>query len=163
RSEALDKPLIRVSFLTQDSGLGEAIARALGEGFATRAVNDRQLERVSEVRENSDVLLLDLRSANTRGDEDALLHLMSELRRAPARLPMVVLCEEENKGLILRAMEHGADDSVTNPPNMIELRLILRRAHRVHAAERELQRLRANERPTGRLHELLGTSAPMQE
>src|SRR5262249_26085555 len=42
------------------------------------------------------------------------------------------------------------------------LRLILRRAHRVHAAERELQRLRANERPTGRLHELLGTSAPMQ-
>ena len=46
---------------------------------------------------------------------------------------------------------------------MMELRLILRRAFRFHAAEREVQRLRANERPTGRLHELLGTSAPMQE
>jgi DNA-binding NtrC family response regulator len=159
----LDKPVIRVSFLTQDSGLGDAIARALGEGFVTRAVNERQFDRLADVRENSDVMLLDLRSANTDGDEDAILRLMADLSRVPARPPMVVLCEEENKGLIFRAIEHGADDSVTNPPNMIELRLILRRAHRVHAAERELQRLRANERPTGRLNELLGTSAPMQE
>ena len=109
------------------------------------------------------MILLDLRSANTEGDEDAVLRLMGELSRAPSHPPMVVLCEEDNRKLIFRAIEHGADDSVTNPPNMIELRLILRRAHRVHAAERELQRLRANERPTGRLHELLGTSAPMQE
>jgi len=159
----LDKPVIRVSFLTQDSGLGDAIARALGDVFATSAVNERHFNRLTEVRENSDVMLLDLRSANTEGDEEAILSLMTDLNRVPARPPMVVLCEEENKAIILRAMEHGADDSVTNPPNMIELRLILRRAYRVHAAERELLRLRANERPTGRLHEVLGTSAPMQE
>jgi len=159
----LDKHVIRVSFLTQDSGLGDAIARALGEGFVTRAVNERQFNQLAEIRESSDVILLDLRSANTQGDDQAVLHLMDELSKAPSHPPLVVLCEEENRGLIFRAIEHGADDSVTNPPNMIELRLIIRRAYRVHAAERELQRLRANERPTGRLHELLGTSAPMQE
>ena len=77
---------------------------------------------------------------------------------------MVVLFEEENRGLLFKAIDHGAEDSITNPPNMVEVRLILRRACRFHAAEREVERLRANElRPTGRLHELLGTSAPMQE
>ena len=159
----MDKPAIRVSFLTQDSGLGEAIARALGEGFATRAVTERQFDQLTEVRQGSDVILLDLRSANTQGDDEAVLRLMAEIGKVPSHPPLVVLCEEENRALILRAIEHGAADSVTNPPNMIELRLILRRAHKVHAAEKELQHLRANERPTGRLHELLGTSAPMQE
>jgi DNA-binding NtrC family response regulator len=159
----LDKQVIRVSFLTQDSGFGDAIARALGEGFVTRAVNEPQFDQLAQVRESSDVILLDLRSANTQGDDEAVLRLMDELGKVPSHPPLVVLCEEDNRALIFRAIEHGADDSVTNPPNMIELRLILRRAYKVHAAEKELQRLRANERPTGRLHELLGTSAPMQE
>jgi DNA-binding NtrC family response regulator len=159
----LDKQAIRVSFLTQDSGLGEAIARALGEGFVTRAVGEQQFDRLTEVREWSDVILVDLRSANTQGDDETILRLMDEIGKAPSHPPLVVLCEEENRALIFQAIEHGAEDSVTNPPNMMELRLILSRAHRFHAAEREVQRLRANERPTGRLHELLGTSAPMQE
>jgi len=159
----LDKQVIRVSFLTQDSGLGEAIARALGEDFATRTINQGQLDQLADVRELSDVILLDLRSANTQGDDEAVLRLMDDISKVPSHPPLVVLCEEENRALIFRAIEHGADDSVTNPPNMMELRLILRRASKFHAAEREVQRLRANERPTGRLHELLGTSAPMQE
>ena len=159
----MDKQVIRVSFLTQDSGLGDAIARALGEDFATRAVDRWQFDQLTEVRESSDVILLDLRSANTQGDDETVLRLMDEISKVPSHPPLVVLCEEANRQLILRAIEHGADDSVTNPPNMMELRLILRRAFKFHAAEREVERLRANERPTGRLHELLGTSAPMQE
>ena len=111
-----------------------------------------------------DVILLDLRAASTQGDEEGMLRLMDAIGKLPAHPPMVVLFEEENRGLLFKAIDHGADDSITNPPNMMEVRLILRRAYRFHAAEREVQRLRANElRPTGRLHELLGTSAPMQE
>jgi DNA-binding NtrC family response regulator len=160
---SLDKQEIRVSFLTQDSGLGDAVARALGEGFATKAVSEQRFEQLTEVRENSDVILLDLRAANTQGDDEAMLRLMDGIGKVPSHPPLVVLYEEDNRPVLFRALEHGADDSVTSPPNMVELRLILRRAYRVHAAERELQRLRVNERPTGRLHELLGTSAPMQE
>jgi DNA-binding NtrC family response regulator len=159
----LEKQVLQISFLTQDSGLGEAIARALGEGFLTRAVGEQRFDHLAEVRDWSDVILLDLRSANTQGDDETVLRLMDEISKVPSHPPLVVLCEEENRPLIFRAIEHGAEDSVTNPPNMMELRLILRRAHKFHAAERELQRLKANERPTGRLHELLGTSAPMQE
>jgi DNA-binding NtrC family response regulator len=163
-SETLDREVIRVSFLTHDSGLGDAIARALGEGFCTRTISEWDLERAAAVCDACDVILVDLRAASTEGDEEAMLRLMDAIGKLLTHPPIVVLFEEENRGLLFRAIEHGADDSVTNPPNMIEMRLILRRAHRFHAAEREVQRLRANEiRPTGRLHELLGTSAPMQE
>ncbi len=163
-SETLDKEVIRVSFLTQDSGLGDAIARALGEDFSTRTISEWDLEQAAAVCDTCDVILLDLRAASTQGDEEGMLRLMDAIGKLPAHPPMVVLSEEENRELLFRAIDHGADDSITNPPNMIEVRLILRRAYRFQAAERELRRLRANElRPTGRLHELLGTSAPMQE
>jgi DNA-binding NtrC family response regulator len=46
---------------------------------------------------------------------------------------------------------------------MVELRLILRRAYKYHAAENELERLRAETVGNGRLHELLGTSPAIQE
>jgi DNA-binding NtrC family response regulator len=163
-SETLDREVIRVSFLTQDSGLGDAIARALGEDFSSRTISEFDVEQVAAICDACDVVLLDLRSASTEGDDEAMLRLMDAIGKAPAHPPMVVLFEEENRSLLFRAIDHGAEDSITNPPNMTEVRLVLRRAQRFHAAERELQRLRANElRPTGRLHELLGTSAPMQE
>lgn len=159
----MDKQVIRVSFLSQDSGLGDGIARALGEGFVARTVSEGLCDHLAEVRDSSDVILLDLRSANTHGDEESLLGLVDEFGRAPFRLPVVVLCEEQNRSLIYRAINRGAEDSIANPPNVIELRLILRRAHRFRMAEEELRQLRANERSAGSLHELLGTSTPMQE
>jgi DNA-binding NtrC family response regulator len=76
---------------------------------------------------------------------------------------VVVFYEEENRGLLLRAFEHGAYDSATNPPNIIELRLILRRAYKYHVAATELHQARVNARSAGRLQELLGSSPPMQE
>ena len=56
----MDNSAIRVSFLTQDSGLGEAIARALGEGFVTHAVREQRFDQLGQVRQESDVILLDL-------------------------------------------------------------------------------------------------------
>ena len=159
----MDRRAIRVSFLSPDSGLGDAIARALGEGFAARTLSTAANSTLSEARECSDVILLDLRSASTQGSPDVVLPLIGELSKPPYRLPVVVLCEEENRPLMVRAVDLGAEDSVTSPPNMTELRLVLRRADRFRGAEEEIRRLRANEQSAGSLHDLLGTSTPMQE
>ena len=159
----MEKPIIQVSFLSQDSGLGEAIARTLGEGFVTRASNEREFDRLSEVRRWADVVLLDLRSANTNGNDAAVLRLMDAMNETPSHPPLVVLCDGENRNLLLRCMEHGASDSIASPPNILELRIMLRRAYRFHEAEEELRRLRAGTLYTGRLHELIGTSTAMQE
>ena len=159
----MEKPTIQVSFLSQDSGLGEAIARTLGEGFLIRACNEKEFDRMSEVRRWADVVLLDLRSANTNGNDEAVLRLMDAMNETPSHPPLVVLCDGENRNLLLRCMEHGASDSIASPPNILELRIMLRRAYRFHEAEEELRRLRAGTLSTGRLHELIGTSTAMQE
>jgi DNA-binding NtrC family response regulator len=154
--------IIRVSFLTQDTGLADAIARALGECFETRASSELQLELLNETLASSHVLLIDLRTSNSEEFDEAALRLMRQLNGLPSHPPIVVLCDEEHRGPFLRAVEYGADDSITSPPNISELRIILRRVYKLYASEQELQKLRGMG-TAGRLHELIGNSAPMQE
>lgn len=153
---------IRVCFLSEDSGLADAIGRALGEGFVSRSSKDLCLDRPTDLQDCCDVAVLDLRAASTQGDCERRLHLLDEIVQIPNHPPVVVICDS-NSELLLETAARGAYDSVTNLPSMVELRLILRRACNFHAAEKELERLRASARGTGRLHELLGTSQAMQE
>jgi DNA-binding NtrC family response regulator len=154
---------IRVCFLSPDSGLVSVIAKALGEGFLTRSSQEFNHGQLAELQEWCDVTVLDLRSTIPDSDQEAGFRLLDDISKAHSHAPVVVLCESSPQELLRKVMEHGAYDSVTNPPNMIELRLILRRARNFHAAEKELGRLRASARGTGRLHELFGTSQAMLE
>jgi DNA-binding NtrC family response regulator len=162
-SQALEKQTLRVVFLSLDLGLGGAVAHALGEGFVVRACDGRESGCLADARSWADVVLLDLRSSDTPGYEEVAMRLLGEMTAATSHPPLVVLCDAENRALLLRAIEYGATDSIANPPSIPELKLMLRRAHRIHAAEEELQRLRASASPTGKFHELVGASRPMQE
>jgi len=142
--------------------LGEAIARALGNGFVTRPTSDYQSSRLAELRESCDVILLDLRTQGSQVDYEAGLRLMEAMNQFESHPPMVALCDSENRQVLVKIMEHGSYDSITSPPNIAELRLILRRAHKFYSAEKELERLRTGA-GSGRLQELLGTSPAMQE
>ena len=157
-----DQP-IGICFISQDSGLTQAIARALGPGFASRAMSDFQASRVPDIRDWCDVVLLDLRDTGSRASQEASLRTMDAINQYQSHPPMVALCDAENRELSVSVMERGAYDSVSNPPNIVELRLILKRACKYYAAEKEVERLRASAFGAGRLHELLGTSALMQE
>lgn len=156
-----DSPMLKVCFLTQDTGLAEAIARALGDGFEARGSSELRFEQLGETLAWAHVILIDLRTNVPEDFGEAALRLMSEVNDLRIHPPIVVLCDEAQQLLFLRAIEHGADDSVLNPPNISELRRILRRLYKLYSSERELHRLRGE--PAGRLHELIGTSAPMQE
>src|SRR6201981_1511093 len=163
RENAVSEQSVHVYFLSQDLGFADPLARALGAEFTSRASSDVQFDRLTDLREWCDVVLLDLRSAHTAGDSESRLRLMDEIIRTPTAPPVIALCDEGNSQIILRAIERGAYDTITNPPNMMELRLVLRRAHRSHVSEQEVERLKASARGSGRLHELLGTSSAMQE
>jgi DNA-binding NtrC family response regulator len=158
----MDKELLQVSFLSHDGGLGEAVARALGDGFSLRTNGSTRLDQLQEILSWSDVALLDLRHSNDRSEEVGL-RLLDDIHAQPAHPPVLVLCDAENRMLLLKTIEKGATDSVPNPPNIMELRLLFRRAYRMTAAERELRQLRALETAGRRLHGLLGSSSPMQE
>lgn len=154
---------IHVCFFSQDIALAAVIARALGAGFETRTSDKLQANQLAELREWCDILLLDLRTASSQGDLETGLQLMDEVKQVLSDRPVVVLCDKEDRASHLSVMEHGAYDSVMNPPDMVELRLILRRAHKFYAAEKELERMRASARGTGRLFGLLGTSPAIRE
>jgi DNA-binding NtrC family response regulator len=157
-----DSQVIQVCFLTQDTGLADAVARALGEGFETKASSELRFEQFRETLAWAHVLLVDLRTNVAEDFDEAALRLMGKINELQIHPPMVVLCDEEQRGPFLRAVEYGADDSITNPPNISEVRAILRRVYKLSASEQELQKLRGPE-SAGRLHELIGTSGPMQE
>jgi two-component system response regulator AtoC len=152
---------IQLCLMGKDSGLAEAMVRALGEGFGARHIGDFELNKWGEWKDRCDVVLLDFRAAG--GNCERGFSLIDEIHRCPARPPVIVLCDEDDRALTMQLLECGAYDTLTSPPNIVELRLILQRAHKMRVAERELERLRAEARGAGKLHELLGTSASMQE
>jgi DNA-binding NtrC family response regulator len=154
---------IRVFFLSHDLSFADPLSRALGAEFATRANNEIHVNGITDLREWCDVVLLDLRAVSTRVDHESGLRIMDEIGREESHPPIIALCDEGNRRIILEAIERGAYDTITNPPNMMELRLVLNRAHRSYVAEQELERLRTNSKSSGRLHELLGSSLAMQE
>jgi DNA-binding NtrC family response regulator len=158
----VDKELLQISFLSLDSGLGEAIGRALGDGFSLRTNGSTRVDQLQELLSWSDVVLLDLRQSAEHAEETGL-RLLDDINAQPAHPPVLVLCDAENRPLMLRTIEKGATDSIPNPPNILELRLLFRRAYRMSSAERELRHLNALQTSGRRLHGLLGSSPAMQE
>ena len=158
----VEKQVLQITFLSHDAGLGEAIARALGEGFLLRTNGVQHLDEFREILEWSDVVFLDLRRSKSQ-TEDAGLRYLEEICSRTGHPPVLTLCDTEDREFLLQTTAMGATDSVPNPPNIVELRLLFRSAYRVFSAERELRRMRSQEMRAGHLHELLGSSAAMLE
>jgi DNA-binding NtrC family response regulator len=154
---------VRVCFLSQDVTFAEPLARALGAGFSVRAIDELRFRQSCEALDCCDAVLLDLRTASSKVDFESRLQLIDQVRSAPSAPPIIALCDEGRNRAVLHAIERGVYDTVTNPPNMLELRIVLLRAHRFHCAVQEVERLKASANGSGRLHELLGTSSAMQE
>ena len=160
----MSEQILRVYFLTQDLAFVEPLGRALGPGFEVKGCSEFDPQQLSGIRSQCDALMLDLRSASTNGSGEGALRLIDEVANIPFAPPLIALCDEGNRHVILNAIERGAYDTVTNPPNMMELRLVLRRAHLFQSAVEEAGRLRAaTTHGAGRLNELLGTAPAMQE
>jgi len=154
---------IRVCLLGKEFGLADAIARALDSGFVTRHRSDLNLNHWTDWQEWCDVVVLDIRSGGAGANFSAGIKLMEEIQRSASRPPMIVFCDENNSAFVADVMEHGAYDTVTDGLSIAELRQILRRAHKIHTSDKELETLRAAARNSGRMHQLLGTSPVMQE
>jgi DNA-binding NtrC family response regulator len=157
------QPLVRLLMVSKDVGLMEAMARALGSGVETRNSNEWGLAKADDWCTWCDVALLDLRASNTAGNHLPAMRLMDQIRESVSRPPMIIFCDEEDRAVMNYAVEHGAYDTVTNPPNMSELRLVLQRAAKMHQAEQELEALRHQASEDGQLDDLLATSPAMQD
>ena len=154
---------IHIWFCSPDSAIAEVIARVLGAGYEVRCSSGFCVERDADLENWWDVVLLDLRKLASPEDEEAGLHLLDELNQFNPPAPIIVMLAEDGNSLTRRVMEAGAFDTICAPPDVIELRLIIRRAHKFRQAEKELHRLHSVENVSWRLHELLGCSESMQQ
>lgn len=155
--------VIHFCLLGKEPTLAEAIVKAMGPGFEGRCCEELGLSKWGDWADWCDVILLDLRSEGPHKNLVAGLRLIDEIHGSVSRPPVIVLCDEDDRDLTMQVIGHGAYDTHTNPPKILELRLILQRAYKMRTAEKELERYRAMARTTGRLHELLGNAAAMQE
>ena len=154
---------IHVWFCSPDAPFAQVLARTLGPGYDVRrgeefTLNSAQLKEVWW-----DVVLLDLRSATTESSLETELRLMEEINRVELPPPIIVILGNDEHALTLKMMENGAYDTVVSPPNMVELRLVIRRAHKLHQMDTELYDLRSQQRGCPRFHQLIGSSEGMQQ
>jgi DNA-binding NtrC family response regulator len=70
---------------------------------------------------------------------------------------------DDNAVLLRQLVEAGAYDFLASPPDIAELRWVLRRAYRLHRVERELRDLCAARSSANRLDDLIGYAENMHE
>lgn len=155
---------VRIYFFGFDSNLAKTIGRELGEDFAFRQSSNLELPKDNEELEAwADVILVDLTEVGCDGNLEAgftLMGLINRLRQAP---PIVAILGGEDRRMEVKAIDRGAFDTITGPPNLNELRMVLRRANKFRQAELELAQLRSEQSGPRQVCDLIGASEPMQE
>jgi len=138
---AAEEP-IRVWFCTSDEEFAEVAGRALGPNFDIRVgqVFD------SDASAWCDAALLDLRNGGVGLDLKSGLRLIEEIGRSEFPPPPAIALLADDDPLLMRSLiAAGAYDAIQGPPNIMELRFLLRRGHRFRETEKELRRLRAEQ------------------
>lgn len=154
---------VRVLFCSSDNAFAQVISRTLGPGYEVRTYELLDLSAIRGEKEWCDVILLDLRDMGEDSGTDECLRLMDKIKQHGDSTPIIVILGDTGDGLAHMVIENGAYDTVATPPNMAELRLLIRRADRLRKTERELSELRTQERSAGRLGEMIGCTEVMQQ
>ena len=158
-----DNEIIRVCFCTPESDFGEVLGRALGPEFAVTPDACDSADLTPEWQEGYDCVLLDLRDVPTGAEAEAGLRHLANFRRTESAPPIVVLATAKDAAFLRQIVEAGAYDVLASPPDIQELRWVLRRAHRLHRVEVELRELRSAQSLADRLDDLIGFTENMQE
>ncbi len=161
-----DNEVIRLLFCSADPHMQELLAGALGGGYEVIAANSDEAPPSRERIPDYDVVLLDLRSEVHGAAGGEMLEpwewLLAERRALELPPPVVVMLSIDDRVLVRKLMEKGAYDTVVYPPDIAELRLVIRRAHRFQQMERELSQWRNTENGNARLLDMIGYSEAMQ-
>jgi DNA-binding NtrC family response regulator len=155
--------VVRVLFCSSDSAFAQVISRTLGPGYEVRTNEHLDPSAIRAGEGWCDVILLDLRDVDEDSGPDAGLRSMDEIKQLGDATPLIVILGDAGDNVARLVIENGAYDTVATPPNMAELRLLIRRAYRLRRTERELSEFRSHDRAAGRLGEMIGCTEAMQQ
>jgi two-component system NtrC family response regulator len=144
-----------------DEDLRGQMRWALADEFEVSLAGSRE-EALEQARaEPPAVVTLDLGLPPHPGGVEEGFATLEELRATDPAAKVVVITGREDRAHALRAVDQGAYDFFVKPIDVEELKVVLRRALRLSALERENRELR--EQTASAFEGMLGTSPRMQE
>jgi two-component system NtrC family response regulator len=155
----ISKP--RLLVVDDDADLRGQMRWALADEFEVSLAGDRE-EALARARDDQPVVItLDLGLPPHPGGVEEGFATLEALRFADAAAKVVVITGREERAHALRAVDQGAYDFFVKPIDVEELKVVLRRALKLHALERENRELR--QQTASDFEGMLGTSARMQQ
>jgi two-component system NtrC family response regulator len=151
----------RLLVVDDDEDLRTQMRWALADEFEISLAGSRDEALASARAEPPAVVTLDLGLPPHPGGVEEGFATLEELRTADAGAKVVVITGREDRAHALRAIDQGAYDFFVKPIDVEELKVVLRRALRLHALERENRELR--QQASTAFEGMIGTSPRMQE
>ncbi len=151
----------RLLVVDDDEDLRSQMRWALADEFEISLAGSRE-EALEQARAAPPaVVTLDLGLPPHPGGVEEGFATLEELRAADTGAKVVVITGREDRAHALRAIDQGAYDFFVKPIDVEELKVVLRRALKLHALERENRELR--QQTASAFEGMLGTSPRMQE
>jgi two-component system NtrC family response regulator len=155
-------PKPKLLVVEDDEELRTQMRWALADEFDVVLAGDRP-QAVESVRsERPAVVTLDLGLPPHPGGVEEGFGALEEIHNLDLGAKVIVITGREDRAHALRAIDQGAYDFFVKPIDADELKVVLRRALRLHALEAENRELR-QAAAAGRFEGMLGTSPRMQE
>jgi DNA-binding NtrC family response regulator len=158
----MDTEIIRLLFCSPDVGFAEPLTHALGPGFTIRATPELRWPGPEDL-ERYDVLLLDMQARENEAGSNAAMDFLNLSYESRFPLPVVAILASDDRAVTRRLMELGVHLILTSPPDMLEVRVALRRACRFHQLEKEAQELRTQEMKITASYTMVGIAGTLTE
>jgi len=152
----------RLLVVDDDEDLRTQMRWALADEYDVALAADRP-QALEAVRSAPPALVtLDLGLPPHPGGVEEGFAALAEIQALDTAAKVIVITGREDRAHALRAVEQGAYDYFVKPIDVGELKVVLRRAFRLHALERENRELRRRTEGEG-FEGMLGASPRMQE
>ncbi len=158
-----EEQVVTFWFYSRDRDFAEVLARALGPGYEVLQGDLDDTKGMTQAGREVDAILLDASSEEPEAYQDILRSMKARLKSSPVPPPMIVMLHDDEQELNRTFIENGTYETLASPPDILELRLVLRRARRYHQIEVDLSRSRSRQQSPGQLRELVGCTESMQQ
>jgi DNA-binding NtrC family response regulator len=151
--------MIRIALYSPDPKLHPLLASSLNSECSIVAHAGKEgLKRAISGRE-ADIVILDFDSNYSSLTQQIPFY---EEIAAGCRIPLIVMSDDLNKSTAVEFIQRGAFDFVRKPPSLLEVKVVVRRAHEHAAMKTELERMRGTSNCTNGCDRLIGTSGLAQ-
>ena len=155
----MKEEVIRFWFCSPDKSFADVLVRMLGPGHEVFQGEPDSLRSMLRQHHRVDAVLLDA----FEGCHEMLQEIRTRLKSSPVPPPIIAMVHHDEQDVVRSLIENGVYETLASPPDVRELRLVLRRAHRYHQIELDLAQSRSHQQAPGRLGELVGCSENIQQ